>query len=68
MTPMGALATSSRLVLALNQLLTTAQFIDTFGMDKTGQFWAPRGPGDIGTAEPVLGVKDKLPTPLQLPW
>jgi len=23
---------------------------------------------DIGTAEPVLGPKDKLPTPLQLPW
>ena len=23
---------------------------------------------DIGTAEPVLGPKDKLSTPLQLPW
>ncbi|ORY76889.1 hypothetical protein BCR35DRAFT_305639 [Leucosporidium creatinivorum] len=31
-----------------------------------GQFWAPRGPRDIGEAERVLG-KD-LPTPLQLPY
>ncbi|KXT14010.1 hypothetical protein AC579_8865 [Pseudocercospora musae] len=23
---------------------------------------------DIGTAEPILGPKDKLPTPLKLPW
>ncbi|MCJ1447622.1 MAG: hypothetical protein MMC23_008133 [Stictis urceolatum] len=37
-----------------------------FGMEKTGQYWAPRGPRDIGTAEPVLGKN--LPTPLQLPW
>ncbi|KAJ5106009.1 hypothetical protein NUU61_003356 [Penicillium alfredii] len=41
-------------------------FIDGFDLSKTGEFWAPRGPGDIGTAEDVLG-KD-LPTPLQLPW
>ena len=37
-----------------------------FDIGKTGQYWAPRGPGDIGTAEPVLGKN--LPTPLQLPW
>lgn len=37
-----------------------------FGFEKTGQYWAPRGPGDIGTAEPVLGKG--LATPLQLPW
>jgi len=43
-----------------------ASFIETFDMSKTGEYWAPRGPGDIGTAESVLG-KD-LPTPLQLPW
>ncbi|OJI99891.1 hypothetical protein ASPVEDRAFT_883784 [Aspergillus versicolor CBS 583.65] len=43
-----------------------AAFIDDFDISKTGQYWAPRGPGDIGTAEPVLG--DNLPTPLQLPW
>ena len=42
------------------------EFVKTFNMDKTGQYWAPRGPRDIGTAEEVLG-KD-LPTPLQLPW
>lgn len=57
-------------------------FIDTFDISKTGEYWAPRGPGyvfllfmkidadrcsrDIGTAEDVLGKE--LPTPLQLPW
>ncbi|OJD35674.1 short chain dehydrogenase reductase family superfamily [Diplodia corticola] len=45
-----------------------AEWIDTFDISKTGEYWAPRGPGDIGTAEPVLGSKDKLSTPLQLPW
>ncbi|EFQ32657.1 oxidoreductase [Colletotrichum graminicola] len=35
-------------------------------MSKTGEYWAPRGPGDIGTAEPVLGKS--LSTPLRLPW
>lgn len=39
-----------------------------FDISKTGEYWAPRGPGDIGTAEPVLGSKQHLPTPLQLPW
>lgn len=39
-----------------------------FDMSKTGQYWAPRGAADIGTAEPVLGKKENLPTPLQLPW
>ncbi|KAJ6115634.1 hypothetical protein N7523_006051 [Penicillium sp. IBT 18751x] len=43
-----------------------ASFVDTFDISKTGEFWAPRGPGDIGTAEDVLGKG--LPTPLQLPW
>lgn len=33
----------------------------------TFRYWAPRGPGDIGTAEPVLGPKDKLSTPFQIP-
>ncbi|KAJ4335193.1 hypothetical protein N0V87_006347 [Didymella glomerata] len=45
-----------------------AEWIETFDISKTGEYWAPRGPGDIGTAEPVLGPTDKLPTPLQLPW
>ncbi|KAL2818921.1 hypothetical protein BJX63DRAFT_428993 [Aspergillus granulosus] len=43
-----------------------AAFIDEFDITKTGQYWAPRGPGDIGTAEATLGTD--LPTPLQLPW
>lgn len=42
------------------------KFIETFDIEKTGEYWAPRGPRDIGTAEAVLG-KD-LSTPLQLPW
>ncbi|KAI9778527.1 MAG: hypothetical protein M1839_008058 [Geoglossum umbratile] len=42
-------------------------FIDnSLDMSKSGQFWAPRGPRDIGTAEAVMGTD--LPTPLQLPW
>ncbi|KKK15864.1 hypothetical protein P175DRAFT_0435151 [Aspergillus ochraceoroseus IBT 24754] len=43
-----------------------ASFIEEFDINKTGEYWAPRGPRDIGTAEPVLGAN--LPTPLQLPW
>ncbi|KAG8671605.1 hypothetical protein FPOAC2_04954 [Fusarium poae] len=42
------------------------EWTDRLDTTKTGQYWAPRGPGDIGTAEVVLG-KD-LATPLQLPW
>ncbi|KAJ4316870.1 hypothetical protein N0V94_005212 [Neodidymelliopsis sp. IMI 364377] len=45
-----------------------AKWIETFDISKTGEYWAPRGPGDIGTAEAVLGPKDSLSTPLQLPW
>lgn len=44
------------------------EFVDTADISKTGQYWAPRGPGDIGTAEHVLGPKHQLSTPLQLPW
>ncbi|KAF2827950.1 NAD(P)-binding protein [Ophiobolus disseminans] len=43
-------------------------WVETFDISKTGQYWAPRGPTDIGTAEPVLGPKNKLSTPLRLPW
>jgi len=39
-----------------------------FDISKTGTYWAPRGPEDIGTAEEVLGPKSSLSTPLQLPW
>lgn len=42
------------------------EWTDQLDISKTGEYWAPRGPGDIGTAEVVLG-KD-LSTPLQLPW
>ncbi|CAG8908485.1 unnamed protein product [Penicillium egyptiacum] len=45
---------------------TLASFIEGFDISKTGEYWAPRGPRDIGTAEAVLGKN--LPTPLQLPW
>ncbi|KAL9124548.1 MAG: hypothetical protein Q9217_006130, partial [Psora testacea] len=41
------------------------KFIDNFDMQHTGEYWAPRGPRDIGTAEAVLGKN--LDTPLQLP-
>lgn len=41
-------------------------FINDFGIDKTGEYWAPRGPRDIGTAEEVIGKN--LPTPLKLPY
>ncbi|KUJ14481.1 oxidoreductase-like protein [Mollisia scopiformis] len=39
---------------------------EALGIEKTGQYWAPRGPRDIGTADVTMG--DNLPTPLQLPW
>ncbi|KAL9614356.1 MAG: hypothetical protein Q9167_001159 [Letrouitia subvulpina] len=42
------------------------EFIDRFNINMSGEYWAPRGPKDIGTAEAVLG-KD-LSTPLKLPW
>ena len=44
------------------------EFTDKFDLSKTGTYWAPRGPADIGTAEQTLGKKSDLPTPLQLPW
>lgn len=46
-----------------------AEWTDGFGMDHTGEYWAPRGPGDIGTVEEVTKKKKSdLPTPMQLPW
>ncbi|KAF4968366.1 hypothetical protein FSARC_4234 [Fusarium sarcochroum] len=42
------------------------EWTDKLDISKTGEYWAPRGPGDIGTAGAVLG-KD-LATPLHLPW
>lgn len=45
---------------------TLVEWAEKLDISKTGQYWAPRGPRDIGTAEVTIG-KD-LPTPLQLPW
>ncbi|PSR81081.1 hypothetical protein BD289DRAFT_439549 [Coniella lustricola] len=42
------------------------EWTEKLDLTKTGEYWAPRGPGDIGTAEATLG-KD-LSTPLHLPW
>ncbi|CAM1502250.1 Fc.00g042340.m01.CDS01 [Cosmosporella sp. VM-42] len=42
------------------------EWTDKLDISKTGEYWAPRGPGDIGTAEVVLGKE--LSTPLKLPW
>ncbi|KAH6981885.1 hypothetical protein BKA56DRAFT_584715 [Ilyonectria sp. MPI-CAGE-AT-0026] len=39
---------------------------DKLDISKSGEYWAPRGPRDIGTAEVVLG--GDLSTPLKLPW
>lgn len=41
-------------------------FVHQSGMDRSGEFWAPNGGDDIGSAEEVLGKN--LPTPLRLPW
>jgi NAD(P)-dependent dehydrogenase (short-subunit alcohol dehydrogenase family) len=42
------------------------EWIDALDASKSGEFWAPRGADDIGTASEILGKR--LPTPLQLPW
>lgn len=41
-------------------------FAEKITKEHNGQFWAPRGPADVGEAERVMGKN--LPTPLQLPW
>ncbi|KAF2756042.1 oxidoreductase [Pseudovirgaria hyperparasitica] len=42
---------------------------EEFDLEKSGQFWAPRGSVDIGTAEPVLGTEVAgQKGPLRLPW
>ncbi|KAI0019916.1 oxidoreductase [Xylariomycetidae sp. FL0641] len=43
-----------------------SEWTEKLDMSKSGEYWAPRGPRDIGMATTVLG--DNLPTPLQLPW
>ena len=45
------------------------EWVETFDISKTGEYWAPRGPRDIGTAEPVFGKESEaLKTPMHLPW
>jgi NAD(P)-dependent dehydrogenase (short-subunit alcohol dehydrogenase family) len=45
------------------------EWVKGLDMSKSGEYWAPRGPGDIGTAEEALGKKkEELPTPFQIPW
>ncbi|KAI1405219.1 oxidoreductase [Hypoxylon fuscum] len=48
---------------AAKSLVEWAEKLD---ISKSGEYWAPRGPRDIGMAETVLGKN--LATPLQLPW
>ncbi|KAI1472504.1 oxidoreductase [Daldinia caldariorum] len=43
-----------------------AEWAETLDLSKSGEYWAPRGPRDIGMAEMVLGKN--LETPLKLPW
>ncbi|KAL9113208.1 MAG: hypothetical protein Q9227_002543 [Pyrenula ochraceoflavens] len=46
-----------------------AEWTEGFGMERSGTYWAVRGPGDIGTVEDVTGKKKgDLPTPMELPW
>ncbi|EHK97519.1 putative Uncharacterized oxidoreductase [Glarea lozoyensis 74030] len=45
---------------------TLIEWAEKLDMSKSGEYWAPRGPRDIGTAEVTIGKG--LPTPLQLPW
>lgn len=42
------------------------EWTEGLDMSKSGQYWAPRGPRDIGTAPYTLG--EGLSTPLRLPW
>ncbi|KAJ3150915.1 hypothetical protein HDU89_002912 [Geranomyces variabilis] len=42
------------------------EWVAALDISKTDEYWAPRGPNDIGTAEKVLGKN--LPTPFHLPW
>lgn len=44
------------------------EWTENLDMSKSGEYWAPRGPRDIGTAEPVLGKGLEIGKPLHLPW
>jgi NAD(P)-dependent dehydrogenase (short-subunit alcohol dehydrogenase family) len=46
-----------------------AKWVDgTFGMQLTGQYWAPRGKRDIGNWDVVMGEDKGKEGPVQLPW
>ena len=46
-----------------------AKWVDeTFGMEMTGQYWAPRGKRDIGNWDVVMGEDKGKEGPVQLPW
>lgn len=46
---------------------TLIEWTDALTFEKTGQYWAPRGPRDIGTSEETIGEKPDG-EPLHLPW
>lgn len=46
-----------------------AKWVDgMFGMELTGQYWAPRGKRDIGNWDAVMGADQGKEGPVQLPW
>jgi len=47
---------------------TLIEWTEKLDISKSGEFWAPRGPRDIGTAEPTLGKGLKEGEALHLPW
>lgn len=47
---------------------TLVKWTEDLDMSKSGEFWAPRGPRDIGTAKPVLGKGLEQGKALHLPW
>ena len=48
---------------------TLVGWVEGLSMERSGEFWAPRGAGDIGTAEAVLGREGaKGGEALELPW
>lgn len=47
---------------------TLKDWINTFDMSKTGQFWSVRGTAGIRSAEQVLEKVEEPKEPMQLPW
>lgn len=44
------------------------KFVEGLDMSKSGQYWAPRGARDIGTAEETMGKGLPADSPMELPW